>query len=273
MKSALFILILLASTTSLFAQFSPNEFPEDDLDVGSDIFQDFNEDLEATQVAEDERFYRYSRFYSINLGMGFTTFTGNRGLAFEDNHPSFNFGLVYFLDFQNAFVMGIALSQHVAFIDSTTTGSPTEPFRSVEQNMLRPYFGFRYYVDTTDLGTAITYSNPYFVGRVEYWYNTTNFPENEGFSSDDDGSGIGTGFGFGLEFPIEIKKTYFNVEFLYHIVNFGDKYTQDYRPIPPGEEEDSCGTTGDQPCESSRNGYQDLTGDVLTLMFNYVISY
>lgn len=266
------LLILILNLKSVHAQISPNSFPDDDLEVGSDIFQDFNEDLEASQVAEDERFYRYARFYSINLGLGFTTFTGNRGLAFEDNNPTFNFGLVYFLDFQNAFVMGIALSQHVAFIDSVTQGSPSVKFRSVEQNMLRPYFGFRYYVDTTDLGTAITYSNPYLVGRIEYWYNTTNFPENEDLSSTDDGSGVGSGFGFGLEFPIEIKKTYFNVEFLYHIVNFGDKFTQDYRRVPSGEEEQLCGPNNDEACEST-NGYQDLTGDVLTIMFNYVISY
>ena len=271
--AALFFFILSLNTAH--AQISPNNFPDDDLNVGSDIFQDFNEDIEASQVAEDERFYRYSRFYSINIGMGFTTFTGNRGLAFEDNHPSFNFGLVYFLDFQNAFVMGITLSQHIAFVDSYVTGSSSQQLKTIEQNMLRPYFGFRYYVDTTDLGTAITYSNPYFVGRIEYWYNTTNFPENDKLSSTDDGSGVGTGFGVGLEFPIEIKKTYFNVEFLYHIVNFGDKYTTDYRRIPDGEEEDTCSTEGGTSTSecASTNGYQDLRGDVLTLMFNYVISY
>lgn len=274
MKLKAFAFFLICSISSVQAQVAPGGFPDDDLNVGSDIFQDFNEDLEATQVAEDERFYRYSRFYSINLGIGFTTFTGNRGLAFEDNNPSFNFGLVYFLDFQNAFVMGIALSQHIAFIDSFTNGSKSEQIGRIEQNMLRPYIGFRYYVDTTDLGTAITYSNPYFVGRLEYWYNTTNFPDNKKFSSTSDGSGVGTGFGAGLEFPIEIKKTYFNVEFLYHIVNFGDKYTQDYRKIPEGKEATACsgGGTSQEACKST-NGYQDFKGDVITLMFNYVISY
>lgn len=272
MATRLFTIILLLVSSSTFAQLSPNSFPEDDLEVGGDIFQDFNEDLEAAQVAEDERFYRYSRFYSINLGVGFTTFTGNRGLAFEDNHPTFNFGLVYFIDFQNAFVMGIALSQHVAFVDSFTNGSPSEKIGRIELNVLRPYFGFRYYLDTADLGTAITYSNPYFVGRLEYWYSTLNFPDNNDFSSDSDASGVGAGFGVGLEFPIELKKTYFNVEFLYHIVNFKDKFTQDYRRIEPGEELQICGEGKNEAC-SSTNGYQDLNGDVITIIFNYVISY
>lgn len=268
MKIRFTIFLILIFSFSAFSQISPNNFPDDDLEVGSDIFQDFNEDLEAAQVAEDERFYRYARFYSINMGVGFTTFTGNRGLAFEDNHPTFHFGLTYFLDFQSAFVMGISLSQHIAFVDSFVELSGSEELGSIEQNMLRPYFGFRYYIDTQDLGTAITYSNPYLVGRIEYWYSTTNFPDNS-FSSTDDGSGVGAGFGAGLEFPIEIKKTYFNVEFLYHIVQFGDKFTSDYRMRPAEDIENVC---GDDPCESGR-GYQDLTGDVITLMFNYVISY
>jgi hypothetical protein len=135
--------------------------------------------------------------------------------------------------------------------------------------MLRPYMGFRYYIDTTDLGTAITYSNPYFVGRVEYWYQTNVFTERAG-KSDEEGGGLGVGIGAGLEFPIEIKKSYFNVEFLYHTVSFFDKYTQNYRQIPSGSEQPTACNGG--PCESEY-GYEDLRGDVLTLMFNYVISY
>ena len=33
--------------------------------------------------------------------------------------------------------------------------------------MLRVYFSYRYYIDTSELGTAITYSNPYFTGRIK----------------------------------------------------------------------------------------------------------
>lgn len=237
----------------------------DDLNVGGDIFSDFNEDLEASQVMENERFYRYSRFFSINLGLGATTFSGNRGLAYTDNHPSFNFSLMYFINFQNVFVMGFAYSKHTMFIDTFVNGSPTQIIGAVETSMLRPYFGFRYYVDTSDLGTAITYSNPYFIGRLEYWYQTNQYRENTNFS-DKSGGGLGTGLGFGLEFPIELKKTYFNIEFLFHSVNFFDKYTQDYRRIPDDQNQDVTKYP-------SKYGYDDLTGNVYTLMFNYCISW
>ena len=264
MKKIITLILLLTSLNS-FAQMKASQaFAEDDLNVGSDIFQDFNEDLEASQVMEDERFYRYARFFGVNVGLGMTTFTGNRGLAYNDNHPSFSFSLLYFMNFQNAFVIGIEFSKHTMLIDTYVNGSTNEILGAVQTNLLRPFVGLRYYLDTTDLGTAITYSNPYFVGRFEYWYHTNEFVENRELPNQS-GGGLGTGIGMGLEFPIEIKKTYFNVEFLYHRVNFFDKYTQDYRKVT-----DEQVAAGANPSEY---GYDDLRGDVLTLMFNYNVSW
>jgi len=254
--------MLLISGQS-FAQTPVQDFNmEDDFNVGGDIFSDFNEDLESSQVIEDERFYRYSRFFSLNLGLGVTSFTGNRGLAYTDNHPSYALTLMYFLDFQNVFIMGFEYSKHTMFIDTYVNGHKDEILGSVVTSMLRPFFGFRYYMDTSDLGTAITYSNPYFVGRMEYWYQTNTFPESNDIS-DEAGGGIGTGIGFGLEFPIELRKTYFNVEFMFHTVNFFDKYTQDYRKIE----------TVSDPTKPSKYGYDDLTGNVITFFGSYNISW
>lgn len=272
-----FIIISLTLALNAFGQFTEGSFPDDeDLNIGGDIFQDFNEDLEAAQVMEDERFYRYARFFGVNLGIGFTTFTDNRGVAYKDDHPSLHFSLMYFLNFQSAFVLGVEYSKHTMILDTFTLGSPTEAIGVVETNMLRPFFGYRYYVDTSDLGTAITYSNPYFVGRFEYWYQTNVFKELKNLS-DESGGGIGTAIGFGLEFPIEIKKTYMNVEFLYHRVNFFDKFTDDYKQVPDDLEADNqCDSNGDGTSDSkcdSTFGYNDLRGDVLTLMINYHISW
>jgi len=55
------------------AQDTPEEMMDDDLTIDGDIFNDFNEDLEATQVLEDERFYRYGRFFQAMIGLGTTT--------------------------------------------------------------------------------------------------------------------------------------------------------------------------------------------------------
>ena len=73
---------------------------------------------------------------------------------------------------------------------------------------------------------------------------------------------MGFGLGFGMEFPIKIKENYLGVEFLFHSVNFHDKYTQDYRAI------DSDGDG-----EPDGNGFSDLTGNAFSTMASYVISW
>ena len=255
MRIGLLLLFLLLTPTLSWAQ-SPeqiNQELEDEFTAGSDIFSDFNEDLEASQVLEDERFYRYGRFFSVNLGGGFTTFTGNRGNAYDDNHPTFHLSTNYFMDFQQAIMIGVEYSKHTAIIDTLTNGSQVKPFGAIQTDMTRVFVGYKYYIDTTDLGTAITYSNPYFIGRLEYWYQTNKFIDRPELPKDK-GGGIGTGIGAGLEFPVELKKSYVGVEFLFHVVNFFDKYTQDYRKI-------------DKP--GSTYGYEDLTGNVLSIMITY----
>ena len=123
----------------------------------------------------------------------------------------------------------------------------------VDITQLRVFWGYRYYIDTANLGTAITYSNPYLTGRLEYWYSVNKFRDR---GDDDNGGGLGVGLGFGLEFPIRIKESYINIEFLYHTVNFHDKFTTLYQPVA-----------------GSTLGFQDLSGNVYSTIAAYVISY
>lgn len=230
------------------------ELEDETVVSGSDIFSDFNEDLESSQVLEDERFYRYGRFFSVNLGAGLTTFTGNRGQAYEDNHPTFHLSVNYFLDFQKAILLGLEYSKHTMVLDTEVNGYPGQGrLGAVVTDMTRLFVGYKYYIDTTDLGTAITYSNPYFVGRLEYWYQRNKFLDKKNLE-DVKGGGLGTGLGFGFEFPVELKASYVDVEFLYHVVNFFDKFTQDYRQTSAA---------------ASTYGYDDLTGNVITLIVTY----
>ncbi|MDA9793127.1 hypothetical protein N9B72_00945 [Bacteriovoracaceae bacterium] len=117
LHSILLILFWLSSFTVAqytYAQTNPAtmlDSVEEDLNVGGDIFNNFNEDLEASQVVEDERFYRYGRFYSLNVGIGMTRFQGNRGRAYTQNFdPSFNISLNYFFDFLSSFSLGFQYS-------------------------------------------------------------------------------------------------------------------------------------------------------------------
>jgi hypothetical protein len=266
MKAISLILFLILSW-ELRAQSSEqilNEL-EDDTILGGDIFSDFNEDIESGQTLEDERYYRYGRFFSVNMGLGLTSFTGNRGAAYDDNPPTFHFSVNYFLDFQKAVTLGVEYSKHTMILDTIVNGyRDMDQLGAVVTDMTRVFVGFKYYIDTTDLGTAITYSNPHYIARAEYWYQTNDFIDHRSLPRQK-GGGIGTGLGFGLEFPVELKESYVSVEFLYHVVNFFDKFTQDYRMVFDPD-------TG-LPVDGSTYGYDDLVGNVLTFMITYNITW
>ena len=75
---------------------------------------------------------------------------------------------------------------------------------------------------------------------------------------DDSGGGLGLALGFGLEFPIEIKESYWGIECLLHSVNLPDKNTNRYQPSPVG---------------SNGPGYDDLGGNAYSVMVNYVFNW
>lgn len=232
------------------------DLQEDELKIGGDIFSDFNEDIEASQILEDERFYRYGRFFSFIASLGVTSFDGNRGRAYEDEHPSYGLSLLYFSDFQNAMGLGFEFSKHNFFLPDATKGVEGQDngYGFIEVSMLRVFFSYRYYVETANLGTALTYSNPYFIGRMEYWYTTNKYIDQDSIP-DDAGGGLGFGLGFGLEFPIKLKESYLGLEFLYHTVNFHDKFTNLYEPIDGGV------------------GFEDLTGAGYSTKLSYVFNW
>jgi hypothetical protein len=252
--SLIFLILFAFPTLGQIPGMGITDIEDDDLNVGGDIFTDFNEEVEEAQVLEDERYYRYGRFFSFMIGLGVSEFTGNRGAAYDNDGPTFGLGFLYFADFQSAMGLGLEYSKHTMFF-----GEPTFLFAKaagfIEVKMLRVYFSYRYYIDTADLGTAITYANPYFIGRMEYWYQTNKLVDQSGIP-DDSGGGFGFGGGFGLEFPIELKESFVNVEFLYHSVNFFDKNTQSFAPV-----------------EENGVGFEDLAGNVITVMVRYVISW
>jgi len=230
---------------------------DDDLNIGGDIFTDFSEDVEDAQVTEDERFYRYGRFVSFAIGLGLTTFDGNRGIAYENSPPTIGLGFTFFKDFQTALNLGFAYSKHSMFLPEKVVGFPDPTPGSIDVSMLRVFLGYRYYIDTANLGTAITYSNPYLIARLEYWYTTNKYLDMEEVPNDS-GGGLGASVGFGLEFPIEIKESYVGVEFLFHTVNFHDKMTLKYAP---------------DTANGGTFGYEDLSGNVYSTMLYYVWSW
>lgn len=254
--SFLIFCLQLSFTTISKAQEAANDIfaaDDDDLNVGGDIFTDFNEDIESAKLVEDERFYRYGRFFSFNASIGLTTFDGNRGLAYENQPPTFGLSFTFFKDFQTALGLGMEFSKHSMFFGDPTGGFQDAP-GLVEVNLLRVFLGYRYYIETANLGTAITYSNPYLIGRMEYWYQTNKFVDQTQLPKEA-GGGLGFALGFGLEFPVELKESYIGLELLAHTVNLPDKNTPKFIPKNGGY------------------GFPNLGGNAYSTMVSYVFNW
>ena len=117
------IIIFIIQLKSL-AMAQSGDFMDDDIELGSDIFSDFSEDITQKEMAEDERFYRYGRFFSFEVGFGGTFFDGNRGAAYKNDPPSIGLQLNYFMGFNLSLGLGFTFSKHHFFIDGPTVGFP-----------------------------------------------------------------------------------------------------------------------------------------------------
>jgi hypothetical protein len=234
----------------------------DDYDMSlnsDDIFTSFYDDVETGKVLEDERFFSYGRFFAINFGIGMTTFDGNRGNAYENELPSFRFSFMLFSDIQTSIGFGYEYSKHNFYLaqgvrDFHST-DPTIGVGQIDVSMSRLFLLYRYYLNIRDLGTAITFSNPYLTIRGEYWMFVNNFID-QSTQPRKSGGGFGMGVGGGLEFPIKIQESYFNLELLYHVINFSDKNTGAYGPY-----------------DQNSYGYEDLSGNSYSATISYVFNW
>ncbi|MBF0363349.1 MAG: hypothetical protein HQK49_20170 [Oligoflexia bacterium] len=202
------------------------------------------------------------RSYSLNLSSGLTTFSGNRGLAYEDKYPSLGLSFFYFFNPQMAIGLGTAYSKHYMIVDIPTKAfnQPGGP-GAIEVNMFEYFLSYRYYANT-DAGTLKTlnqvlkYTNPYLTSRLEYWNQTNKYIDFPNTPSDSSGS-FGVAFGGGLEFPIKTDSAYIGLEGLYHFVTFKDENTKLYQPIDGSE----------------GGGYENLSGNVISLFASLVASW
>ena len=231
--------IILFFSLYSFALFSQDSMYGDeaaDFELGGDIFNDYSEGIESAKILERENFFNYSTFFSVDFFIGWTGWDGDRGQAFEtSSSPGFNIGANYYFESNVTFGLGIAYSQNFFTINQPVYGYPDPNALpgTITVDNWRFFGNVRYYIDTSNLGPAITFSNPYFVGRFEYWGVDYKF-KNQPMYPSQKGKGMGWALGMGLQFPLKMKQYNFGAEFLVHSVNWSDKYTQAYAPLPDG---------------------------------------
>ena len=112
------ILFFFLISLSAWAQDATFDDGEADFELGGDIFNDYSEGIESTRIQERENFFNYSNFFSVDFNIGWTTFDGNRGQAFEENSsPGFGLGVNYYFESNVTFGTGFNYTQNYFTID------------------------------------------------------------------------------------------------------------------------------------------------------------
>ena len=216
--------------------------PEEE-DFSETPFTEYGEFNEDKDEQEDSNFFAHGRFFGVSLGAGYETMGGNRGLLYQGGLPLIDFKLHYWFDFNFALDMGFSIAPHF-FETSQERGG------HVDVNLLRIGLNAKYYIDTKNLSAPISFANPFVtVGFGAYTQTKTAYAQG---STPDSDTGIGFCLGGGLEFAIRPKKTYFQFEGKYHMVNFNDTYSSLYQ---------------------SANGIADLTGPIYTVQSNLLFTW
>ena len=167
---------------------------------------------------EDTQYFQNGRFFGLSFGGGYQSATGNRGKLYEPAIPRFDVRVQYWFNFQFAADLGIFFANH-SFLDNTT---------NIEVKLVGYGAHLKYYFDVRDAAAPITFANPYlsfgFGALTKNQVSATS-------SAPDSDSTLSVGGGGGLEFPIVHKRTYLNLELMFHTQNFTDTNETRYRAV------------------------------------------
>lgn len=204
-KNALLILsialLLLKTPCAHAAGGSAPGQPEDD-DYSTTPYTEYGEFNEDEDEAADTRFYQFGRFFGVSLGTCYEGATGNRGKLWNGGFPGFDVKVHYWFDFNFAMDMGFYTASH-NFDAGSILGGPNDV------QMSAVFLDLKYYLDTKNLSSGISFVNPYFLGGIGS-YTKTQTPRD--INTVDRDSRFGVDLGAGLEFAVNPRKVYFSFE-------------------------------------------------------------
>lgn len=214
--------------------------PEDE-DYAGSPFTRYGEFNESNDEEADTRFFQQGRFFGVSLGLGMQTASGNRGALWQGGFPVVDFKLHYWFDFNFALDLGFFTAQH--YFDTTV-----QSLGHVDVNLLHLGVDLKYYFNTHNLSAPISFASPYILVGAGSFSKTQN--SNTAQTQDNDTS-IGVSLGGGLEFVIDPRKLYFELEGKCHVVTFKDTFTTNFQPM----------------------GLSNLTGSFFTLTGNILLTW
>jgi opacity protein-like surface antigen len=179
----------------------------------------FNEDKDEE---EETKFFQYGRFFGVSLGLGMEFVDGDRGALYDGGFPTFDAKLHYWFDFNWAMDMDFYLAEHY-FVGATST--PLSGRYNV--SIMHLGLDFKYYFDTKNASSIISFANPYIVIGAGTYTKSTTAAQGQTTGSDTD-TQVGFNGGAGVEFALKPRKVYFTLEGKIHIISFNDSGTQDF---------------------------------------------
>ena len=239
MKSILIAMILLSSSLLLAETESP-------------INAESSSEKGKQDTGNKKKFERFS----FSLGAGYTYFTGNRGVIYEEDDPSLAAEISIFQNESVAFSFGVSRSEHHMVINHNVESFDMGGLGLVETNLLNTHLGVRFYpVQESRLFGVM---NPYIQPQMDYWLKKDKFVDHETLE-DQSSTAFGFGAKLGLEFSLGAKGSFIDLSGSYHRVSFDDDSNGDYAPIWPPK----------NPKEKTN----DLSGDVVNFGLSYVAKF
>lgn len=218
-------------------------FQPEEEDFSNTPFTEYGEFNEEADEEADAKFFAHGRFFGVSLGLGFEGVTGNRGVLYQGGFPMVDGKLHYWFDFNFAIDMDFYFASHF-YETSTDNGG------HVDVSLIHVGLDVKYYFDTKNLSSAISFANPYILaGFGAYSQTKSSFVQSTTEPAD---TSIGMGLGGGLEFTLAPKKCYLEFEGKYHIVTFQDTFSTSFQ---------------------SSNNIPDLTGGFYTFTANILFTW
>ncbi len=218
------VMILLASNKTTWAapgevvnpasQKDKTQQPEED-DKSSTPWTEYGEFNEDDDEATDTNFFQHGRFFGVSLGVGYQGVTGNRGILWRGGFPLVDIKVHYWFDFNLGLDINFNTTRHY-FDSQSETGNDHKEIQFSKLLMT-----VKYYFDTKNVSSAISFSNPYLLGSIGTYQKTEASTINTTAASSAD-SVIGFAGGGGLEFPLKHRKAYLQIEGRLHWARFND---------------------------------------------------
>ena len=210
-----FLLLLSASALAEEIREVPSPTTTEDDDFAESPYTEYGEFNEDEDEAAAAEFFQFGRFFGVSAGGGMEGASGNRGLLLKGGFPLVTLKVHYWFDYNFALSMGFFTASH--FYEAPDANN-------IITNVNITQFGLELYayLPNRDVSAAFTFAHPYAVAGIGSYSKSETSDSDDTTTSE---SSFGFNAGLGLEFLIQHRKTYFQLEGRLHFVNYPDTYS------------------------------------------------